>query len=71
MDLHRFEIILMDLEFPKGLGGSSWFVFGVQVGPEESPRGSEGSQAGSVWGFGNMFFLFCSKGELVHGPMKY
>ena len=49
MDLHRFEMILMDFESPKGLGGSSWFFLGVQVGPEESP-GVLGRPREVLWG---------------------
>ena len=48
--------MLTDFESPKGLGGSSWFFLGAQVGPEESPGGLAGSQGGSLGGFEKITF---------------
>ena len=43
---------------------------GRQVGSEESPGGSGGSQEGSLGWSENIHFLFF-RGEFVNGPMKY
>ena len=68
MALHRFEMILMDLEPVKGLGGprGPFWEFGW-IGVPRSVGGSQGSSLGA---FENSHFLF-PRGEFVNGIMKY